>query len=102
MSQSRKVKAIREAWKDPEVREKVIREQQKPAESDKVRENRLRRMAARQRLRLEKSRRRDPRAIDYGTYMLVDPAANTIAVGDHQAGYGLSLDDVERALTEDR
>jgi hypothetical protein len=41
--------------------------------SEKVRENKLRRMAERQRLRLEKSRRRDPLAYDYGTYMLVDP-----------------------------
>ena len=40
--------------------------------TDKVRENRLRRMADRQGYRLVKSRRRDPRARDYGTYGLVD------------------------------
>ena len=34
----------------------------------KVWENRIRRMAARQGLRLEKSRRRDTRAVGYGTY----------------------------------
>jgi hypothetical protein len=38
---------------------------------EKVRENRLRRMAERQGLRLVKSRRRDPRALDYGEYWLM-------------------------------
>jgi hypothetical protein len=35
-----------------------------------VRHNRLRRAAQRQGLTLSKSRRRDPRATDYGTYQL--------------------------------
>jgi hypothetical protein len=35
---------------------------------DKVRENRLRRMATRQNLQLMKSRRRDPFAPDYGMF----------------------------------
>jgi hypothetical protein len=48
-----------------------------------------------------KSRRRDPRALDYGTFMLVDSTNNTIAAGDHNTGYGLSLDEIERALNED-
>jgi hypothetical protein len=38
---------------------------------EKVRENRLRRVADRQGYRLTKSRRRDPRAIDYGELWLV-------------------------------
>jgi hypothetical protein len=33
-------------------------------------ETRIRRAAARQGFRLERSRRRDPRALDYGTYTL--------------------------------
>ena len=37
---------------------------------EKVRENRLRRWAEGQGYKLEKSRRRDPRANDYGTYRL--------------------------------
>lgn len=37
---------------------------------EKVRENRARRAADRQGLELHKSRRRDPRAIDYGDYWL--------------------------------
>ena len=40
--------------------------------AEKVRENRLRRMAERQGLELRKSRRRDPRAIDYGRWYIVD------------------------------
>jgi len=38
----------------------------------KVKENRLRHVADRRGLRLIKSRSRDPRALDYGLYGLVD------------------------------
>ena len=40
--------------------------------TDKGRENRARRIAERRGYRLEKSRRRDPRATDYGRYQLID------------------------------
>jgi len=40
--------------------------------AEKVRENRLRRMAERQGLELRKSCRRDPRAKDYGRCYIVD------------------------------
>lgn len=68
----------------------------------KVRENRLRRMAERQGLRLMKSRRRDPRAWGYGTYMLVDADTGVVAFADWAVGrgYGLSLDDIEEFLTK--
>lgn len=66
----------------------------------KVYEDRLRRIAQGQGLRLEKSRRRDTRAANFGTYKLVDPNTNTIAAGDEQNGYGLGLDDIDRALAE--
>jgi hypothetical protein len=69
---------------------------------EKVHENRLRRMADRQGLRLEKSKRRDPRAYDYGTYQLVEVQTNTIAAYGSQSGYGLDLDDVEEYLTDAR
>ena len=69
---------------------------------EKVRENRLRRMAERQGLRVIKSRRRDPRALDFGTYGLVDVRTNTLEAGDVNSGYGLTLDQVEAALTSDR
>lgn len=70
---------------------------------EKVRENRLRRMAERQGLALKKSRRRDERALDFGTYMLVDPYRNSVIVaGDRNRGYGLSLDEIEAELAEGR
>ncbi|MEN3269709.1 MAG: hypothetical protein V7646_6603 [Pseudonocardia sp.] len=67
-------------------------------DADKARENRLRREAARQGLHLMKSRARDPQAPDFGTYMLTDPATNFLVTSGLPTGYGLSLDDVERAL----
>jgi hypothetical protein len=53
--------------------------------TDKVEENRLRRVAARQGLRLVKSRRRDPRTSDYGTYMLLDAETNAVVQGEAAA-----------------
>jgi hypothetical protein len=66
----------------------------------KVYENRLRRAAERQGLRLEKSRRRDSRAIDYGTYRLVDIASGGVVAGSVTTTYGLTLDEIETALSE--
>lgn len=43
---------------------------------DKVRENRLRRMAERQGFVLRKNRRRDPRAIDFGRWYVIDAERN--------------------------
>jgi hypothetical protein len=43
--------------------------------SEKVRENRVRRMLARQGYKLSRSRRRDPRALDYGQYVISRGAA---------------------------
>ena len=66
---------------------------------EKVRENRLRRAAERQGLFLHKTRRRDPRAIDYGLWMLVDAATNTVAA--HGAKHEwLTLEEVEEYLTQ--
>lgn len=48
-------------------------------QADKVRENRLRRAATRQGLRLSRSRRRDTRALDYGEYSLHNRAGALIA-----------------------
>lgn len=70
-------------------------------EEDRVRENRLRRMAARQGLRLLKSRRRDPYASGYGTYVLV-PVADAVADEAEtraEAVFGCDLDEIERQLT---
>ncbi len=70
--------------------------------AEKVRENRLRRMAERQGLVLAKSRRRDPRAWDYGTYMLLDLATNGVVASGSQQGYGLDLDAIELELEKGR
>jgi hypothetical protein len=66
---------------------------------DKVRENRLRRAAERQGLALMKSRRRDPRALGYGRYMIVDPATNTVLAGELDSPRALDLDAVEAWLS---
>jgi hypothetical protein len=75
-------------------------------ENIKVRENRLRRMAARQGLRLARNPRRDPRAIDYGSYMLTDAHEATVADfgwDNPRSPEGASwLDDVEVWLTRPR
>jgi hypothetical protein len=56
-------------------------------------------MATRQGLTLTKSRRRDPRAIDYGTYGLVNAESGYLEAGSTSTGYGMTLDEVEHALT---
>lgn len=69
---------------------------------EKVRENRLRRMAERQGLALRKSRRRDERALDYGRYMLVDERTNAVVVGTVPLGRPCwTLDDIEEYLSGD-
>jgi hypothetical protein len=73
------------------------------SEGDIIRRNRLRRMAARQGLKLVASRRRDPRAIDYGLYALIDIQTNG-AVNPAIAGRWVcswNLDQVEEYLTKD-
>lgn len=70
---------------------------------EKVRENRLRRMAARAGYKLDKCRRRDPNALGFGTYQLVNLGTGGVDYADWNAlgtGYGLDLDDIERWLTE--
>lgn len=71
-------------------------------DADKVRENRLRRVAERQGLALQKSRRRDPRALDYGLYWIVDPNTSGVVAGAGPTGPCMNLDQVETWLTEDR
>ena len=61
--------------------------------ADKVRENRLRRMAKRQGLHLVKNGRRDPRAIGYGTWCIVHTADSRVEVED------CYIDTVEAYLT---
>jgi hypothetical protein len=71
---------------------------------DKSRETRIRNMARRQGLVLEKSRRRDPAALDYGRYNLVDPGDDpaeafvVTGVGDQDRYYSATLDEIETYL----
>lgn len=75
-------------------------------QSDKVRENRLRRMAARRGYILVKTRRRDPLALDYGLYVLVDDSRGNrvgrrggqAAISAFANGEGMTLDEVEATL----
>lgn len=64
--------------------------------SEKVRENRLRRMAARRRLVLVKSRRRDTGAWDFGTYALVNHAGARVFASE--GGFGKTIDEIEEHL----
>ncbi len=71
----------------------------------KVYENRLRRVADRRGYRLEKSRRRDERAITFGLYRLIDLlTGDIIGAGliDHPpGGFGMELSDVAASLFDD-
>lgn len=69
--------------------------------SDKTLENRLRRMAGRQGLVLRKSRSRDPRAVDYGLYALID-VETCGAIHPHNVlgPYDLTLEDVRRYIED--
>ena len=64
-------------------------------------ENRLRAAAKRQGMRLEKSRVRDPRALDYATYRLVYLASGHVAARTHTRQYGLTLTEVAEHLFAD-
>lgn len=70
--------------------------------SDKVRENRMRRMARRQGLILQRSRRLDPQAVDYGLYALLSvETGGTIHPEGGTSIYTLTLDEVEGWLTDE-
>ena len=70
---------------------------------DKAHENRLRRMADRQGLQLVKSRSRDPHALDYGLYGLVNletgGTVNPMLLNRWRCSW--TLDEVENWLTGD-
>ncbi len=71
--------------------------------SEKVRENKLRRKAARMGYRVSKSRSRDPDAMDFGLYAIIDNQTNGLmhaSLADHWS-HALTLDQVEHWLTSD-
>jgi hypothetical protein len=68
----------------------------------KTLETRLRRKAERMGYRLQKSRARDPDALTFGGYQIVDPTHGGLMAGWRYAGdrwgYGMDLNDVEAWL----
>ena len=70
--------------------------------SDKVREDRCRRKLARMGYQLMKSRARDPDALTYGGYQIIDPEINGLVagLGNANRGYAFDLDDVEEWIKE--
>ena len=70
------------------------------ADDDKTRENRIRRMAARQELQLQRSPRRDPNAAGYGRYRLIDPMNNTVVYGSFPRDFSCTLDEIEAWLLQ--
>jgi hypothetical protein len=64
----------------------------------KVYENQCRRAADRQGFQLVKSRSRDPRALDYGRYMLVDVASGVAEAGELGSSAALTLTEVAEFL----
>lgn len=63
----------------------------------KVRENKVRRAAERRGWTLEKSKRRDPNALEYGRYILTNEKQEPV-LGVFPMPFSASLDDVEKAL----
>lgn len=60
----------------------------------------LRRLAARRRLKLTKSRSRNPDGLTFGGFMIVDAETNSIVAGGSPVPYFLSLEDVEAWLAD--
>ena len=67
---------------------------------DKVRENRLRRIADRRGYRLTKSRLRDKAAPGYGGYMLIAAFGNLVMLGADPYAFSATLEDVEDYLNQ--
>ena len=72
------------------------------SQEEKILENRLRRAAGRQGLMLEKSRRRDRRALDYGLYALLDAdTGNPMNHPGRTSAHSLTLEDVRAWLRDE-
>ncbi len=65
-------------------------------QAEKARENKVRRMAEREGFALQRSRRRDPLAIDYGVYRLWRDGL--LVLGD---AVGCHMDEIEQFLALD-
>ena len=68
--------------------------------TDAVAENRLRRAVARRGYELRKSKRRDPKAFDFGKFMIWDTRTDKAVKGDKPHDYAMTFHDVERWLAD--
>jgi hypothetical protein len=66
----------------------------------RAREQRLRRLAHRHGVLLEKSRLRTPEARGYGGYRLVDVPHNAVVYGGIPSNYAATLDEIERFVRQ--
>lgn len=71
------------------------------SDSDRSRVARLRRQAAREDLRLEKSRARTWEDPSYGKFRLVNDR-NIVVLGSYHCAFDATLDDVERFLKDEK
>jgi hypothetical protein len=76
------------------------RQLERQMSAEKIRENRLRRVLQRRGYQLQKSKRRDPNAFDFGGYMIIDPQTGAVVAGGSPRPFSLDLDDVEAWLRE--
>jgi hypothetical protein len=51
-------------------------------------------------MRVIKSRRRDPKALDFGGYMLVDVASNSVILGGSPISYSATIQGIDSYLNE--
>lgn len=69
----------------------------------KTEENRIRRLAKRRGLELQRHRARDTGHVLYGTYQITRPDGSAVAAKEHAVfgkSYGLTLDEAEKILIE--
>jgi len=67
---------------------------------ERVEENRLRRVALRRGMHIEKSRRRDERALDFNGYMLIDNDTNGVILGGSPYAFSADLEAIRKYLED--
>jgi hypothetical protein len=84
------------------MREQAARLNELSDREFKVLEQRARRVAERQGLALQRSKRRDPHAPDFGLYRLVDPNLNAVIAGARPWDFSMNLAEIVDWLLDDR
>ena len=67
---------------------------------EKVLENRIRRVAQRRGMKVVKSRRRSSRSVDYGGYMLIDVATNSVILGGSPIAFSATAEEIDSYLNK--